>query len=176
MTLDLLRGLMLAAVGVNACCLLGSRHSRNTVTIVSTVLMTAAMIDVSFALLGIPPLAWTCLLLAWSMLCAAALRRRTANTATPTSTHAGNHQLHHLLGLIVLGGQLAGHPAAATAVRTGAHSHSSSLLLAVVVAGAAAYTLWSLALLLHTRQPRSERGALASMSAMTVCMGLMPFL
>lgn len=137
MTIELLHGVMLAGVGVNACCVVGGRRSRSAVSIVSTVLMTVAMLDASFGWLGVAPLVWTGLLLAWAMLTAVLLRPRPGGVARSLGMAAGDSSpqgvarvlvsaagsgsgsgrslpgnalhLFHTLGLVVLAAQLTAH-------------------------------------------------------------------
>lgn len=169
--LDGLHAVMLAGAGVNACCSLGSRHSRSAVTITSTVVMGAAMLDTSLGLFGVAPLVWTVLLLAWGMVSAAALRHRRGAVPPPVAA-GGILHVHHLLGLIVTAGQLAVH--GGMGAGAGGHAHSVSVLLLVAAAGGVLFTGWSLVLVAAARTGL-ERGTLMGMSLMTVAMGLMPF-
>jgi hypothetical protein len=174
--------IMMVGAALNLCCVLGSRGSRSGLTVVSTVLMLTAMTDATFHVVGIAPLVWTVLLLAWAMACAGLLRRRAglvqrqagqADAAGPGHPFGALH-LHHLLGLIVMAGQLAMHAPIAAVTGTG-HAHSASVLMIVAGVQGTLFVLWSVMLVLSVRRTVIERGNVMSMSAMTAAMGIMPF-
>ena len=172
---ETLHGIMLVGAAVNACCVLGSRCSRTALAGVSTLLMLAAMTDAAFQVVGLPPLIWTVVLIGWGMTGAALLRGR-FTAAQP----GGALHLHHLIGLIVTGSQLAVHavmsPAATVAGDIpAAHAHSGSLLLVFAAGAGVLFIGWSVALLLGGGRTRLELGNLAGMATMTAAMGLMPF-
>lgn len=94
MTADVVHGVMLAGVGVNTCCVFGSRRLRTRITVVSTLLMAVAMLDVTLGLGGLPPLVWTAILIGWGIASAAATRHRAAATAlSPPPTDAARPSL-----------------------------------------------------------------------------------
>lgn len=122
--------IMIVAAASSLCCVLGSRRTRSVTAVGGTVLMAAAMADLALGLVGLPPLVWTAVLLAWAMVAAGAARWRevrearearvarvalTAGSAgpdaaaLPDAAAAGRRHLHllHQLGLVVVAGQIA---------------------------------------------------------------------
>ncbi|WBM79015.1 hypothetical protein KIV56_10715 [Cryobacterium breve] len=195
-----LHGIMIGGASLNLCCVLGSRRSRSGLAVVSTLVMLAAMTDSAFGTIGLGPLPWAAILIAWGLTCSALLRRRLApvspaprlaaevsqidvrtsrerRSATPHGTMGPTMLLHHPLGLVVTAGQLMAHTVMSPGGGAGAagHSHSDSLLLPLVCAAGAAFVVWSLVLLVTESRTRLERGNLLGMSAMTAAMAVMPF-
>ena len=194
-----LHGIMVAGASLNLCCVLGSRRSRSGLALVSTLVMLAAMTDSAFGTIGLGPLPWAAILIAWGLTCSALLRRRLPassaprlaaevshidvrkprehRSATPHGTEGPTMLLHHPLGLVVTAGQLVAHTVMSPGGGAGGsgHSHSDSLLLPLVCAAGAAFVVWSLVLLVTESRSRLERGNLLGMSAMTAAMAVMPF-
>jgi hypothetical protein len=183
---------MIGGASLNLCCVLGSRRSRSGLALVSTLVMLAAMTDSAFGTIGLGPLPWAAILIAWGLTCSALLRRRLVPAevshidvrqaweprfATPHGAAGPTMLLHHPLGLVVTAGQLMAHTAMSPGGGAGAagHSHSDSLLLPLVCVAGAAFVLWSLVLLVTESRTRLERGNLLGMSAMTAAMTVMPF-
>jgi hypothetical protein len=183
--IETLHVIMMVGAALNLCCVLGNRRSRSGLTVVSTVLMLTAMTDATFHIFGIAPLLWTVLLIIWAMVCAGLLRRRAGAAAAAAAGQAagsghpfGALHLHHLLGLLVMAGQLAMHaPIAAISQSTtsAGHAHSASVLMIVAGVQGVSFVVWSVVLVLSVRRTVIERGNLMSMSAMTAAMGIMPF-
>ncbi|MEB0000015.1 hypothetical protein QN367_12995, partial [Cryobacterium sp. RTS3] len=73
-----LHGIMIGGASLNLCCVLGSRRSRSGLAVVSTLVMLAAMTDSAFGTIGLGPLPWAAILIAWGLTCSALLRRRLA--------------------------------------------------------------------------------------------------
>ncbi|MET0954471.1 MAG: hypothetical protein ABWY68_00880 [Cryobacterium sp.] len=197
--------IMIVAAASSLCCVLGSRRSRSVTAVGGTVLMAAAMADLAFGLVGLPPLGWTVILLGWAMVAAGAARWRQRRAeghvvssvrASPGGTPAdaaaavGRRHLHllHQLGLVVVAGQIAlcsavaGGSASAGQGAGGAgamggmtHPHSVSIFVAVVCVAGAVFVLTAAAMVLVGRRSRTERGNLLSMSVMTAAMAVMPF-
>jgi hypothetical protein len=179
MTIELLHGVMLAGAGVNACCAVVSRRSHNAVMIVSTLLMAAAMLDAGFGWLGMAPLVWTGLLLAWAMVSGAFLRPERGREIAVQGTTRPDTTLHlfHTLGLVVLAAQLTAHSMTGTAgTAESAHEHELPILPLVVAGAGLLFIGYTLVLVLGARRTRGERGTLLSMGAMTLAMGWMPLL
>ena len=195
-----LHGIMVAGASLNLCCVLGSRRSRSGLAVVSTLVMLAAMTDSAFGTIGLGPLPWAAILIAWGLTCSALLRRRAVfaegaridvhearepRFATPqggavrAAVHRGGQTmlLHHPLGLVVTAGQLMAHTVMSPGSGAGGagHTHSDSLLLPLVCVAGAAFVVWSLVLLVTESRTRLEQGNLLGMSAMTAAMAVMPF-
>ncbi|PXA67336.1 hypothetical protein [Cryobacterium arcticum] len=197
--------IMIVAAATSLCCVLGSRRTRSVTAVGGTVLMVAAMADLAFGLVGLPPLGWTGILLGWAMVAAGAARWRERRTeahvvssasASPggipadAAAVADRRHLHllHQLGLVVVAGQIAlcsamtggsatgGQGAGGSGAMAGlTHPHSVSIFVAVVCVAGALFVLAAAAMVLVGRRSRSERGNLLSMSVMTAAMAVMPF-
>ncbi|TFB70630.1 hypothetical protein E3O06_14345 [Cryobacterium glaciale] len=167
MTIELLHGVMLAGVGVNACCVVGSRRSRSAVTIVSTLLMAVAMLDASFGWLGVAPLAWTALLLAWAMVSAVLLRPRPGGAVARGAVRGGT----------VLGGTVLASAASTSTL------HGAVLGAAVgrIVPGNALHLFHTLGLVVlaaqltaHSMAGRADAAGTATASAHDHALSLLP--
>ncbi len=176
--------IMLIGASLSLCCVLGGRHSRTGLAVVSALVMVGAMVDVTFRVSGLGPLPWTIGLIGWGIVCAGLLRPRAADPTADAAADAPHlvgsvpgaaMRLHHPLGLIVTAGQLMAHAAIGQAPGAGSHLHSGAILLVVAGAGGALFVGWTVVLLVTGARPKSERGNLAGMSAMTAAMGLMAF-
>lgn len=167
--------LMIVSAAVNACCVVGSRRSRSLHTLMSTGLMGGAMLDTATQLLGLPALLWAVALVGWGMVGAAVHRVRDGNGVGSTS-HVVH--LHHGVGLIVTAVQLMAHSVHASAGQVGvigAHAHTTSILMPLALAAGAAFVIYSVRLVATGRHTRLERAGFLSMCAMTLSMGIMPF-
>jgi hypothetical protein len=183
--------IMIVAAASSLCCVLGSRRTRSVTAVGGTVLMAAAMADLALGLVGLAPLAWTVILLAWAMVSAGAARWRhglptavhtlSADAASPAAA-VGRRHLHllHQLGLVVVAGQIALGGAMTGGAMTGGaggmtHPHSVSTFVAVVCVAGAFFVLAAAAMVLVGQRSTPERGNLLSMSVMTAAMAVMPF-
>jgi len=167
--------LMIVSAAVNACCVVGSRRSRSLHALMSTGLMGGAMLDTATHLLGVPALLWAAALVGWGMVGAAVHRVRDGNRAgsTPHVVH-----LHHGVGLIVTAAQLVAHSVHASAGQVGvigAHAHTTSILLPLALAAGGVFVAYSVVLVATGPHSRLDRGNFLSMCAMTLSMGIMPF-
>ncbi|KFF58887.1 hypothetical protein JF66_15180 [Cryobacterium sp. MLB-32] len=174
---ETMNALMIVAAAVNACCVVGSRRSRSFHTLVSAGLMAGAMLDTATHVLGVPPLLWAVILVGWGILGAALHRMRDGRLAAPMGVPSTVH-LHHGLGLIVTAAQLMAHSqhtAAGPLGAVGGHAHASSLLIPLALAAGAVFVVYSATLVATGSRTRLERGNFLSMCAMTVSMGIMPF-
>lgn len=186
--------IMIVAASSSLCCVLGSRRTRSITAVGGTVLMAAAMADLALGLVGLAPLGWTAVLLAWAMVSAGSARWRErraaagqtvfADSAIPDAAAAGRRHLHllHQLGLVVVAGQIAlcasmadGAGSAAGAGVGMTHPHSVSVFVAVVCVAGALFVVAAAAMVLVGQRSRPERGNLLSMSVMTAAMAVMPF-
>ena len=182
--------IMIVAAASSLCCVLGSRRTRSVTAVGGTVLMAVAMADLAFGWVGLPPLGWTVILLGWAMVAAGAGRWQERRAVGHAGAAAGRRHLHllHLLGLVVVAGQIAlcsamtggsatgGQGAGGSGAMAGmTHPHSVSIFVAVVCVAGALFVLAAAAMVLVGRRSRSERGNLLSMSVMTAAMAVMPF-
>jgi len=169
--------LMIVAATVNACCVASSRPSRSVHALISTVLMMGTMLDTATHLIGVPALLWAVGLVGWGML-GAAIHRVRGGSGTRTAGNPSAVHLHHGLGLIVTATQLMAHSqhlAAGAPGAVGPHAHEMSILMPLALAAGAAFAIYSLALVAMGTHTRRERGNFLSMCAMTLSMGIMPF-
>ncbi|WP_448002577.1 hypothetical protein [Agromyces bauzanensis] len=164
--------LHLAAVlpaGVGLCCAVGDRRGRARAAMPAAA-MLAAMLAMAAGWPGVPPLAWSAVLLVLGVVGARGLR----SSAGIRARHDRHMRLHRALGLVLGAALLLVTSAEHVQAGSGHSTHVSSGSLAVVtVAGAAGYLAYAAWIVARSRGGRASLLGVVEASAMSLMTALM---
>lgn len=179
---ELLHAGALVPATVGACCTLGARRSGRAASMLSALLMLAAMLDVASGARVLPVIGWAGLLIVAALAMSVAARSHRAASGSPervgvravhdTST-AG---MHGRLGLVVMAALLLAMqvPSAALgshAVSLGHHGGGSAAVTSIALAASVGFALFSALIVWRAARTATPAPGRWIAVAETVCMG-----